>query len=329
MISTALNQSYKVNMIKGNIFNIQKFSIHDGPGIRTTVFFKGCPLRCAWCSNPESQESRVQITYDPKTCIGCGSCIEICPQKAISHSSLGDLYEGNQNEDNQNARELKIHIDDSLCVGCRSCVGSCPGKALKSEGEQKTVSEVVKICLQDMDFYEESDGGVTLSGGECLCQPEFVSSLIHELKSHSIHVAAETTGYIDTEVFRKVAPLFDLLLFDVKHHDSNKHQQGTGVRNELIISNLAWAVKNGIEVLPRIPVIPGFNSTQSDAESLADLLVSVGIKRVQLLPFHQMGERKYELLGREYELSKVKALHPEDLTAYRDVFLGKGLDCFF
>ena len=298
-------------MSKGLIFNIQKFSLHDGPGIRTTVFLKGCPLRCKWCSNPESQSKKIQVLYHKDKCCGCKNCVQTCPQNAISFSNN------------------MVLIDSTKCIGCLTCVSNCPNHALINEGEYKDIKEVLEICLQDKAFYEESNGGVTISGGEGMLQPEFVKELLTELKKENIHVAIETTGYIKEEIFKELAIDFDLLLFDVKHYDSNKHFKGTGVHNELIIKNLKWAINNGINVLPRIPVIPGFNMELEDAERLSDLLKSIGAKRVQLLPFHQFGEKKYELLNKNYELKNIKALHPEDLKDYQQIFINKGLKCFF
>lgn len=298
-------------MEKGITFNIQKFSIHDGPGIRTTVFFKGCPLRCEWCSNPESQIKNVQILHDQSKCSHCLSCVVACPNGAITH------------EDN------KIIINEDKCVGCLTCVNSCPNRALSYEGDYQTIEEIVDICMQDIDFYEESGGGVTISGGEGMSQPEFLKKLIAELKKHSVHVAIETTGYVKKETFEELARELDLLLFDVKHYDREKHYNGTKVYNDLIVENLKWAIDNGIEVLPRIPVIPDFNDSLEDAEGLAKLLVEVGAKKVQLLPFHQFGEKKYELLNRNYKYKNKKALYPEDLEEYQKIFEDKGLNCFF
>lgn len=298
-------------MEKGITFNIQKFSIHDGPGIRTTVFFKGCPLRCEWCSNPESQIKNVQILHDQSKCSYCLSCVAACPNGAITH------------EDN------KIIINEDKCVGCLTCVNSCPNRALSYEGDYQTIEEIVDICMQDIDFYEESGGGVTISGGEGMSQPEFLKKLIAELKKNSVHVAIETTGYVKKETFEELAKELDLLLFDVKHYDREKHYNGTKVYNDLIVENLKWAIDNGIEVLPRIPVIPDFNNSLEDAEGLAKLLVEVGAKKVQLLPFHQFGEKKYELLNRNYKYKNKKALYPEDLEEYQKIFLDKGLNCFF
>ena len=298
-------------MEKGITFNIQKFSIHDGPGIRTTVFFKGCPLRCEWCSNPESQIKNVQILHDQSKCSYCLSCVAACPNGAITH------------EDN------KIIINEDKCVGCLTCVNSCPNRALSYEGDYQTIEEIVDICMQDIDFYEESGGGVTISGGEGMSQSDFLKKLIAELKKNSVHVAIETTGYVKKETFEELARELDLLLFDVKHYDREKHYNGTKVYNDLIVENLKWAIDNGIEVLPRIPVIPDFNDSLEDAEGLAKLLVEVGAKKVQLLPFHQFGEKKYELLNRNYKYKNKKALYPEDLEEYQKIFEDKGLNCFF
>ena len=298
-------------MTKGLIFNIQKFSIHDGPGIRTTIFLKGCPLRCKWCANPESQSANVQILWDQKKCAHCLQCVKSCMHQAIS------------------CKEGEIHIDEELCQGCLNCVSTCLQSALSNEGETKEIEEIVRIALQDKDFYEESGGGITISGGEGMSQPDFLKELVKELKKHNLHLAIETTGYIPKETFHELAPLFDLLLFDVKHYDTNRHFEGTGVHNEQIINNLKWAFHQGLEILPRIPVIPSFNDSIQDAAGFASLLTEIGLKKVQLLPFHQFGERKYEMMHKEYAYKNVKALQKEDLIEYQNEFIKKGLDCFF
>ena len=298
--------------VKGLIFNIQKFSIHDGPGVRTTVFLKGCPLQCKWCSNPESQLSRVQVMYHRENCVHCKKCVHTCPESAVTVAEDG-----------------RIHIDFRKCSGCLTCIQGCPGRALTNEGEYKTVDDVLDVCMQDIDFYEESGGGVTISGGEGMVQPDFAEALIRRLKEKGVHTAIETTGCVRPEVFHRLAPLFDLLLFDVKHHDAEKHREGTGVGTDLIHRNLRWAYEQGLSVLPRIPVIPDFNADLTNAEGIAALLREIGLTRVQLLPFHQMGERKYEFLNREYAMTGVKALHAEDLASYQKVFLDQGIECFF
>lgn len=295
---------------KGTVFNIQKFSLHDGPGVRTTVFLKGCPLRCKWCSNPESQACRPQILYHSAECVHCKKCVASCPRQAISEDGT-------------------IRIDDAKCTGCLTCVRGCPKRALTCEGEVRTAEEVFQVCMQDFDFYEESGGGVTISGGEGMMQPDFVEALLRRCKDRGIHTAIETTGCVRPEVFQRLAPQLDLLLFDVKHWDSAKHRAGTGAGNEQIVDNLRWGHRQGLNILPRIPVIPGFNETLEDGAGIAGLLRETGFTRAQLLPFHQMGERKYEFLNRGYALTGVKALHPEDLAEYRQVFLDRGIDCFF
>ena len=209
------------------------------------------------------------------------------------------------------------------------CVNKCPQIALKNEGEYKTIDEIVTTCLQDKDFYEESNGGITISGGEGMSQPAFLFHLVNELKKHQLHLAIETTGYIEHELFTKLAPLFDLLLFDVKHYDREQHFLGTGVYNDLIIKNLKWALQNKIEVLPRIPVIPDFNDSLNDAKGLARLLKNIGVLKIQLLPFHQFGEKKYEMLNLEYSLKNKKALHKEDLKEYQNIFINEDIKCFF
>lgn len=295
----------------GLVFNIQKFSLNDGPGIRTVVFLKGCPLRCKWCANPESQSSRIQILWDGGLCLRCGACTHACPQGAVRLENGG------------------VHINHTACIGCGSCVSGCPGNALKPEGEWKSVDEVVDACMKDVDFYEESGGGVTLSGGEALMQPEFTLALLRALKEKGIHTAIETTGFASEQVFREALPYLDLLLFDIKHWNSEKHLEGTGVSTLPILANMKAAIDAGKAVLPRLPVIPGYNDALSDAEGFAERLRELGAGRVQLLPFHQFGEKKYEMLDRHYTYTDIPALHESDLEEYRQVFLAYGIEVFF
>ena len=249
------------------ILNIQKFSINDGPVIRTTVFFKGCPLQCRWCSNPESQNRFTSITEQ---------------------------------------------MDDTAY-----------------RGRFYTVEEVMHAVRQDKPFYERSGGGVTFSGGDVLQQAEFASALADAAHEEGIHVAAETEGYTSPERFLAFLSHIDLLLYDFKHADREAHFQGTGVYNDVIIQNLRQAVSSGKQVIARIPVIPHFNASLSSAEQMTKMLAETGIREVHLLPFHQLGESKYEKLGIPYEMKGIKQLHPEALEKYRDVFLHYGLDCSF
>lgn len=295
----------------GVIFNIQKFSVNDGPGIRTVVFLKGCPLHCAWCSNPESQSTKVQILWDFKKCIGCHHCLDVCDKNAI-----------NLEQDN-------IRIDHSICDGCKKCVNECPNHALTFEGEIKTVQEVIDVVKQDEVFYEESGGGITLSGGELLAQPDFAYELLLASKEEGIHSACETTGFAQLETWKKVIENIDYILIDMKHWDPIKHKEYTGVDNSIILENMKYAIQQGKQLLPRTPVIPGFNDSLDDAKGLADKLNYVGAKRVQLLPFHQFGENKYELLNKDYIFKDTPALHKEDLKDYQQVLLDAGIDAFF
>ena len=301
----------------GMIFNIQKFSINDGPGIRTVVFFKGCPLKCTWCANPESQEPRLQILWDEKKCLHCENCVKSCPTLAVKNI------------------DGKIFVDHKKCSGagiCSErgiCIENCPAHALKPEGERKTVSEIMEVVLQDLPFYEESGGGVTLSGGEATMQAEFTIELLKALKAENIHTAIETTGFTSPAIFRRVAEYLDLILFDIKHWDETKHKEKTGVSNTPILQNMKYAIDIGKEVLPRLPVIPNYNDSTADACGFVGRLKQVGAKRVQLLPFHQFGENKYNMLGRDYEFTHVAGLHPEDLKDFQKVFIDDGIDAFF
>ncbi|MDR2029097.1 MAG: glycyl-radical enzyme activating protein, partial [Treponema sp.] len=295
------------------MFNIQKFSIHDGPGIRTVVFFKGCPLRCGWCANPESRSTRVQLLWDPGKCRRCLRCVRVCPRGALEDAGG------------------RIRVDRDRCGPCDSggswgiCAAACPGQALSLAGKLYSPREVLDICLQDRAFYEESGGGVTLSGGEVLAQEGFAGALLKLLGQAGIHRAIETSGFAAPEVFIRITDLADLLLFDIKHHHRERHFEGTGVYNDRIIANLETALRRGRKLLPRIPVIPGYNNSPEDAAAFADLLRSAWALQpgsrpeVQLLPFHQFGRNKYTLLGLDYGMEKTKALYQEDLEPYRAV----------
>ncbi|NOW07664.1 glycyl-radical enzyme activating protein [Clostridium beijerinckii] len=297
--------------IKACIFNIQKYSIHDGPGIRTVVFFNGCPLSCLWCSNPESQDSKIQIICDKTKCTQCLHCIDVCQNNAIS---LNDNH---------------IKINSNNCISCFACKNSCPHKALSAEGEFLTLSHVMNEVMKDEMFYEESNGGVTLSGGEVLMQHEFGSELLKLLKNRNIHTAIETTGYASNETFSKFIQDVDLLLFDIKHYDREKHFKVTNVYNDLIIENLKIAINSGKEVIIRIPVIPNINSSLEDAKEFCKLLKFVNAKKINLLPFHQFGQKKYELLNKPYAFQNTQQLHEEDLLEYKNIFLKNGFDCYF
>ena len=298
-------------MQTGVIFNIQKFSINDGPGIRTVVFFKGCPLHCKWCANPESQLAKIQILWDKKKCLHCHHCLEICPQKAIF------------------LKDDNIFIDTNKCTLCKQCINTCPQKALTSEGEIKTVQQVLDIVLQDEVFYEESDGGITLSGGEFLMQTQFAEELLIAAKEKNLHTCCETTGFCTPEKFQHIIQYIGYILFDLKHWNSQKHLEGTGVDNKFILTNMKSAISTGKKVLPRIPVIPNFNDSLEDAKNFCEVLHDVGSNQCQLLPFHQFGENKYHLLNKKYAYKNQPALHREDLLDYLQIFLDNDIHAFF
>ena len=297
--------------MNGIIFNIQKFSVNDGPGIRTVVFFKGCPLRCKWCANPESQLVKVQVLHNQKQCLNCQRCAQVCPTQTIS------FMDG------------KFHIDHRTCTSCLKCIEACPNKALSSEGEEKSVEEIIDVVLQDEVFYEESGGGLTISGGEILAQPKFAIALLKEAHKHHLHTCCETTGYTNSETFQKVMEHVDYILMDLKHWNAETHKHGTMVSNALPIQNMSLAAKMQKEILPRIPVIPGFNDSLKDAEEFSKLLSQISIHQVQLLPFHQFGENKYDLLDEEYVYKDTPAYHREDLESYKQIFINNGIHAFF
>ena len=302
-------------MQTATVFNIQKFSLNDGPGIRTVVFFKGCPLRCAWCSNPESQRRAPQLEWKESACVGCGACLAAAPDAAAIE------YVGKRHVD---VRSLRGDTEQG-----QAAVRACPTHALTCTGETKTVDEVLRVCLQDQPFYEDSGGGVTLSGGEALTWPDFCVELLTRLHDEGIDTCIETEAHVPSEVFKRIAPLLDHLLMDLKHVDPARLKEHTGVDGHLMLSNLRWAIEQGMDVLPRTPVIPGFNDTLDDARAMAQWLRNAGATHVQLLPFHNFGESKYDLLDMTYTLHGIKSLHPEDLEDYRQIYLNEGIEAFF
>jgi pyruvate formate lyase activating enzyme len=222
-----------------------------------------------------------------------------------------------------------IKIDSNKCVSCFNCKNSCPQKALSVEGKFMTISDIVKEVMKDKMFYEESNGGVTLSGGEVFMQHQFASELLRALKEKNIHTAIETTGYTSKDIFSSLIKHIDLLLFDIKHYDREKHLNATNVYNDIIIENLKIAINSEKEVIIRIPVIPNINSSLEDARGFCKLLKSANAKKVNLLPFHQFGQKKYTLLDKPYAFEDTKQLHEEDLLDYQNIFLENGFDCYF
>ena len=301
-------------MQTATVFNIQKFSLNDGPGIRTVVFLKGCPLRCAWCSNPESQDRTPQLEWKESACIGCRACLAAPDAKVAEHAGK---------------RHLDVRSMSGDSVQAQAAVDGCPTHALTRTGETKTVDEVLEVCLQDKPFYEDSGRGVTLSGGEALTWLDFCVELLGRLHEEGVDTCVETEAHVSAETFRRVAALLDHMLIDLKHVDVAKVRAHTGGQADLMLHNLRWAIAHHPDALPRTPVIPGFNDDEDDARAMAKWLREAGAERVQLLPFHNFGESKYELLDMSYTLGGIKSLQPEDLEQYLQVYLDEGIEAFF
>jgi len=266
---------------KGVIFNIQTYSIHDGPGIRTTVFLKGCPLRCLWCQNPESQVLQPEIFFDSEKCTGCGKCVQACPNGAI------EICEGRSSTNRE------------LCQGTGKCTEVCPNEARNLIGRYVTAGEVFKEVAADSIFYQRSGGGVTLSGGEPLAQPQFAINLLKLCKDGGIHTAIDTCGYARWETVKQVLEHVDLVLYDFKHMDPVEHEKYTGVSNDLILDNVKKIHHDlSIPIIARIPIIPGYNDSVENIEATARFITTElgDAISVHLLPYHKLGESKYDSL---------------------------------
>jgi pyruvate formate lyase activating enzyme len=263
------------------IASVKRHSLEDGPGIRSVVFFKGCLLRCIHCHNPECQDMDVEIVFSARDCIGCGECAQACPEKAIDLDRPG-----------------RIHREK--CVRCGVCAEVCPGRGLRSVGEYYPVDALLEILLRDLPFYRHSGGGVTLSGGECTLYPRYLRSLLQGLKEKGVHLAIETSGYFDSQAFEKnILPYVDLIYYDLKFADPEAHRKYTGKTNQRILHNLKRLIRGqGIEIHPRIPLVPGVTATEENLKAILRILCDLGAEDVTLLPYNPMGVEMAEGLGR-------------------------------
>ncbi len=272
----------------GTVFNIQRFCLNDGPGIRTTVFLKGCPLNCLWCHNPESKSKNPEILYQPSKCVGCGACITVCPEGC------------------QQIKDDSHIFDRKNCILCGKCVEACPASALEMAGKEMSAKEVLDVVEKDKSFYGD-EGGMTVSGGEPFYQFDFLMELISEAKERDIKVCIETSGYTTEENIKKAAPYVDFFLYDFKETDKESHKNWTGAENTLILSNLKALNDIGAKIILRTPIIPGYNARDEHFEKIGELSKTFkNIKKVDVEPYHPLGASKSESLGVIYQLKDLE-----------------------
>ena len=281
----------------GLVFDIKKYAVHDGPGIRTTVFFKGCPLRCLWCHNPESWRDRIELGFRKSRCVGCGKCAEACPHEAIS------------------IVENRPVTDAKKCILCGRCVDICITGARQIIGQRITVGEIMAEVEKDVIFYDQSGGGVTFSGGEPLMQPDFLLALLNQCRALNIHTAVDTSCYAEPTIAKSVAERADLFLCDIKHMDNEIHERFTGVGNNLILDNIRLISHAGKKIVIRIPIIPGFNDDSANIEATGEFASSLqGVGRIDLLPFNRGGIEKSTRLTGGIESMQIETPDEEQMS---------------
>lgn len=295
--------------VAGLVSAVRRLAIHDGPGIRTVVFLKGCQLCCLWCAAPETQSSGPDVVFYPERCLACDRCRAVCPEAAVQVDAAGGRS-----------------LDRVRCTLCGQCVEACYAEALTMPAVRRTVREVLAEVVRDRVFYDRSGGGVTISGGEPLQQAEFTAALLRACKGEGLHTAMETSGFQEWDAFARTLTHLDLLLYDLKAMDPEKHMRFTGVPNERVLDNLRRAVSRGVATIIRVPVIPGFNDDEENYQAMGRFLAGSGpIQRVDLLPYHRFGEATYARLGRAYALDGIALMSDERLEALASILRGHRL----
>ncbi len=307
---TVQKQADEAAAVSGTIFNIQRFSVQDGPGIRTTVFIKGCPLRCPWCSNPESQNTFFEVGHIDSLCNHCGRCLEVCEANAITYEEKG------------------IKIDREKCTNCGKCVPVCTQNAIRLFGQEVSIDDIFSEIERDVLFYRNSNGGITASGGEPLHQPKLVTALFKRAQAMGLHTAIETCGYSTESALDSVLEYTDLVLFDLKIMDPEAHLAITGVPNGPILRNAKRVLEKGVPMIIRVPLIPTITDTEENIREIARFVKELdsGLT-VNVLPYHRFGVNKYKMLDREYSLSELKPVSDERLKEIVDYFEAQGLTC--
>jgi pyruvate formate lyase activating enzyme len=297
--------------MQGTIFNIQHYAVHDGPGIRTLVFMKGCPLQCRWCCNPESQSLEPQLRYIEFLCKKCLNCVDACPTSSVIYKH-GDLI---------------FNYDDCRICESKPCIDSCCFDALSLTGRKISSEELAGIIARDKQFYKNSGGGVTFSGGEPLMQPAFLLDALQKCKDLGIHTAVETCGWATKKVFEDIMPYTDLFLFDLKLIDPALHEEYTGQSNEVVLENLAFLDSQGADIEIRFPVVPGITDTPDNLQAISDVMVKFGLKKIRLEPYHSLGAEKYREHGMEFLLHDIGQYTPAQIHTVSEFFRERGLIC--
>ncbi len=298
-------------MTTGRVFDIKRYATGDGPGIRALVFLKGCPLSCTWCANPESQRREAELFYYRNRCIACGRCVPACPLGAIAMDPAGG-----------------VATDRAKCTACGRCVAACLPGAREIVGEDRTVKSILSLLDRDRRFYENSGGGVTVTGGEPLFQPAFAENLLAECRSHGLHTAMETCGFADEETFGSVTRHVDLLYYDLKHPEDAEHRAGTGQSNTPILRNLARLREaySG-DLIVRVPYVPGYNTSPDVLRKMLRIARGVpGLRRVEFMPYHRLGLAKYEALGRTCSVAGLEQVDKASLDHLREAGREEGVE---